>query len=69
MGVMACDRNGCDNLLCNKYSTEYGYICNECLEEMKNKQGNAKFTISGFMNSKKGEIIEDQSIDLDNIFT
>ena len=35
MGVMECRRKGCKNILCNRYSTTYGYICDECFEEMK----------------------------------
>ncbi len=34
MGVMACYRTGCKNILCDRYSSEYGYICNYCFEEL-----------------------------------
>lgn len=33
MSVMECQRRGCGNILCDKYSYEYGYICNSCFEE------------------------------------
>lgn len=50
MGVLACNRNGCDNIMCDHYSDEYGYICSECLNELKNKP----FTeIRSFMKSPK----------------
>ena len=35
MGVLACDRNGCRNVMCDRASTVYGRICNECFEELK----------------------------------
>ena len=35
MGLMYCNRHGCNNILCNLYSDIYGYICGECFAEMK----------------------------------
>lgn len=35
MGVLACSRSDCDNIMCELISDEYGYICNECFEELK----------------------------------
>lgn len=34
MGVLSCDRAGCENIMCDSYSYEYGYICNECFDEI-----------------------------------
>ena len=34
MGVLACNREGCENIMCDRYSRRYGYICNECFEEL-----------------------------------
>jgi len=34
MGVMQCDRLGCQNICCRRYSIHYGYICNDCFEEL-----------------------------------
>lgn len=34
MGVLACDRNGCEHIMCDRYSYEHGYICYECFEEL-----------------------------------
>jgi len=36
MGVMACDRTGCDNVMCDRYSNRLGYICCECFDELVN---------------------------------
>ena len=67
MGVMPCDRNGCENILCRKYSIEYGYVCDECLEEMKDLQQNSfNFSIVKFMKSIKKQ--PEQLTDLDEIF-
>jgi hypothetical protein len=29
-----CDRNGCDVIGCIRYSDRYGYICDDCFEEL-----------------------------------
>ena len=34
MGVLPCIRNNCDNIMCDRYSTEYGYLCWECFNEL-----------------------------------
>lgn len=34
MGVMACHRVGCDSAMCDRLSSEHGYICNDCFEEL-----------------------------------
>ena len=34
MSVLPCQRNGCNNIMCNRYSNTYGYICEECFEEL-----------------------------------
>jgi hypothetical protein len=34
MGVLACDRNGCENIMCDRYSHEFGYICEECFKRL-----------------------------------
>ena len=34
MSVMSCNRKGCENIMCTKHSHVYGYICNECFEEL-----------------------------------
>lgn len=35
MGVMACSRRGCRNILCDKLILDYEkYICHECYDEL-----------------------------------
>ena len=35
MSVLACDRKGCENVMCDRYSHPYGYICDDCFDEME----------------------------------
>ena len=35
MGVLACDRQGCENIMCDYYSHTHGYLCYSCLNELK----------------------------------
>lgn len=35
MGVMTCDKKGCDNILCDTLIEQNYYICNECKDEFK----------------------------------
>ena len=44
-----CDRKDCENVCCDNYSPTFGYLCNECFQEMK-KSGK---DIQTFMNSSK----------------
>lgn len=34
MSVLACDRRGCKNVLCDRLSYNHGYICEECFHEL-----------------------------------
>lgn len=35
MSVLACDRNGCDNVMCDRFSFQHNlYICDDCFEEL-----------------------------------
>ena len=52
MGVLACDRKGCENVMCDYVSSEHGYICWECLSELKSK---GMCDIGVFMESEKVE--------------
>ena len=35
MGVMSCSRNGCENIMCDRLSKKFGYICNDCFIELQ----------------------------------
>ena len=51
MSVLACNRGNCQNIMCDKYSHEYGYICWECFNELV--ASGPKTDIQDFMNSEK----------------
>ena len=36
MGVLWCARFGCENIMCDRYSYKYGYICERCFKELVN---------------------------------
>jgi hypothetical protein len=49
MGVKSCNRNGCENIMCDRYSSKYGYLCNSCYIEYI--ESTSDISISEFMNS------------------
>ncbi len=54
MSFNECSRNGCDNILCDRYSPNYGYICNECFNELIDMNLYPSESIIGhFMRSEK----------------
>lgn len=54
MGVKECDRRGCERILCDSYSSEHGYICEECKSELMDKvlQGES-INVAEFMATPK----------------
>ena len=50
MCVLACDRNGCYNVMCDYYSFDHGYLCWEGMKELK---GKGMCDIGAFMNEPK----------------
>jgi hypothetical protein len=40
MGVMSCVRNGCDNIMCDTYIDNIGYVCYDCQKEFKKEYDN-----------------------------
>ena len=56
MGVMSCSRRDCEHIMCDRYSTKYGYICDECFEELVRLGIHAN--IQEFMNTTVGERVE-----------
>lgn len=62
MSVMSCSRNGCDGILCDRYSPHFGYICDSCFDELVN----SGFTtdIKEFMETHKSQGFGDDNKDL-----
>ena len=50
MSVISCDRYGCENVMCSRYSRLYGYICEVCFNELKE---GARQNIEVFMSTRK----------------
>ena len=62
MGVLPCDREGCGNVMCDYCSSTYGYLCEECFEELVRL--GVRENIYVFMRTAKswnGEFTEDQT--------
>ena len=51
MSVLACDRKGCENIMCDRCSRRYGYICNNCFQELVKLGPDANIAI--FMGQEK----------------
>jgi hypothetical protein len=34
MSVLSCTRAGCENIMCDRFSPQHGYLCSECFEEL-----------------------------------
>lgn len=50
MGVLRCDRADCENIMCDRYSEKYGYICDDCFQELV---ASGIIDINYFMNISK----------------
>ena len=73
MGVLGCDRKWCGNIMCNRYSYKYGYICDECFDDLvKLTMVNGSIDIEEFMRSTKNSFYfttyDDAYLDISNIF-
>lgn len=56
MSVLQCNRKECENIMCDRYSHEFGYICDECFQELQSFEG--RLTVYEFMNSPKEKPID-----------
>ena len=80
MGVMTCRRSSCDNIMCNTYITDIGYICTECQSEFKEYLTHKGFDIESipegiirreliaFMGTDKGHYLVGNSTTVDDFF-
>ena len=35
MGVLSCNKSGCENIMCDVYVPGVGYICSDCIGDFK----------------------------------
>lgn len=54
MSVKICYRKSCENTMCDRYSKEYGHICDECFDELVKSGPMTKIDL--FMRSSKKEV-------------
>lgn len=59
MSVLRCGRRGCENIMCDRYSYEHGYLCSECFEELVST--GPETDINYFMESLKRPNRDDES--------
>lgn len=51
MSVLECDRADCEQIMSERYSDEYGYLCYECFDELVAL--GPETNISNFMKTSK----------------
>lgn len=72
MGVMACDRRDCENIMCDEYSTDFGYICYECKTELEESNPKSYSDVQNFMSSSKNDsafLDDNGEFNLDLVFS
>lgn len=78
MGVMSCSKRGCDNIMCDTYVNDIGYICYSCKEEFKtylNKEnikaetaGEIRKVLETFMKIRKDYYTSGNEMSIDEFF-
>lgn len=55
MGVLACDREGCENIMCSYISHDHSaYLCDSCMADLQQFLDSGGADIAEFLRSKKG---------------
>jgi len=78
MGVMECSRNNCENIMCDTYIDDIGYICRGCQNEFKDylkskgldgviPEGTLRTELKTFMKSEKDTYLGNE-IGVDEFF-
>lgn len=75
MGVLSCDRLGCNNIMCDILVPEVGYMCYECVSEFKQyaksanpqTQGELIVLLKKFMGIRR-EDLDTTPVDIDQFF-
>lgn len=57
MSILQCSRNSCESVMCERYSSKYGYICSGCFDELLHLRASAN--ISEFMASERNQDTEE----------
>lgn len=68
MGVLACDRRGCENIMSDYFSHRYGYLCRECYSELLEECD--RISIGDFMCQEKDcDPVDSARLQVENEFT
>lgn len=54
MSVLSCNRGNCPNIMCDRYSHRYGYICDDCFSQLILTGGD----IQDFMDSEVRDLFD-----------
>ena len=65
---MRCSRRDCENILCDKYNPKFGYICDDCFEELKLSEGRKELNLGDIYRFMETPKDNDGVIDLDELF-
>lgn len=78
MGVMSCHRKGCNEIMCDTYINDIGYICYDCQREFDDYLSNnnivltteygIKNELKKFMKTEKGGYDDNVEISVDDFF-
>lgn len=80
MGVLTCNRRGCDEIMCRTSVPSVGHVCRECQKEFKiylcyqkdiivDSHGSINKALENFMETRKGEYDNKGSeVDVDAFF-
>jgi len=69
MGVLACDRSGCDNIMCDYFSSEFqAYLCCECMEDLQKYLDEGNTDIPAFIHTGKVRYSNPFKLDAYEIF-
>lgn len=79
MGVLPCSRKNCDNIMCDSYISDVGYVCWECVKEFKEycekenlnptTEGQIKRELEKFMATSKGTYADGEQMTIDEFFS
>lgn len=69
MGVLPCSVDECDNVMCDAYINDIGYLCPDCLEALREKHGSKPrmSQITEFVETYDPNDPNDRIVDLDDL--
>lgn len=79
MGVLPCNRKDCENIMCDTYISDVGYVCWECRNEFykylekeninPTTEGQIKRELQKFMATTKDDYKEGETISVSDFFS